>query len=147
MAGKQMDLGPTGETVRDNVSRLRRGRDLTYVDMSRELEELGRRIPPLGLRRIENGERRVDVDDLVALARVLWVDPVTMLLPAVMQAGRVVSTSGGRLPVEYARDWMHGIPPEMVEWKRLDEEAEDGVVPSARVMFWMEHSPRITDAP
>lgn len=79
MAAKKLDLGGTGETVRENVKRLRGG--MQYKELSERLSELGRPIPPLGLRRIEAGERRVDVDDLVALAVALGVSPLAILLP------------------------------------------------------------------
>src|SRR5206468_1120492 len=38
-------------------------------------------IPVLGLRRIERGERRVDLDELVALAKALGVPPLWLVLP------------------------------------------------------------------
>lgn len=56
-------------------------RRLGYAELSRKLAEMGRDIPPLGLRRIESGERRVDVDDLVALALALEVSVLVLLLP------------------------------------------------------------------
>jgi len=52
---------------------------MSYAELSRRLTEQGRPIAALGLRRIEAGERRVDADDLVALASVLEVDPGKML--------------------------------------------------------------------
>lgn len=76
-----MHSGPTGETVRENVARLRKGAELSYAELSRELGRRGHPIPPLGLRRIESGERRVDVDDLTALAFALDVNPHALLLP------------------------------------------------------------------
>lgn len=79
MADKKNPLGPTGEIVRLNVARLRGG--MQYKVLSEKLDAVGRPIPPLGLRRIEAGERRVDVDDLVALAVVFGVSPLTLLLP------------------------------------------------------------------
>jgi transcriptional regulator with XRE-family HTH domain len=81
MSGKKMDLGPIGEHVATAVKRLREHRRLTYADLSRRLDDLGRPIPPLGIRRMEAGERRIDVDDLVALALVLEVGPLAILLP------------------------------------------------------------------
>lgn len=79
MAAKKIDLGGTGETVKENVKRLRGG--MQYKELSERLAELGRPIPPLGLRRIEAGERRVDVDDLMALAVAFDVSPLALLLP------------------------------------------------------------------
>lgn len=79
MAGKEIVLGPTGKAFVQNLTRLR-GRT-TYAELSRLLERAGRPIPPLGLRRMEEGGRRVDVDDLMALALVLGVSPLALLLP------------------------------------------------------------------
>ena len=76
------DLGPTGEHVAQTVGKFREARNLGYAALSRRLAALGRKIPPLALRRIEAGERRVDVDDLVALAVALDVTPLALLLPA-----------------------------------------------------------------
>ena len=58
---------------------LRERTNLGYAQLSRKLKEAGRAIPELGLRRIEDGDRRVDVDDLAALAEtavneLLWTD-------------------------------------------------------------------------
>ncbi|MDV8147243.1 hypothetical protein [Arthrobacter sp. B10-11] len=81
MAGQKIELGPTGRTVADNVKRVRGSRSLNYADLSRKLTELGRPISPLAVRRIEEGGRRVDVDDLLAFAVALGVPPNSLLLP------------------------------------------------------------------
>jgi len=74
-------IGATGTTVATNVKRLRKDRGLAFTDLSARLTDIGRPIPPLGLRKIESGGRRVDADDLVALALALDVSPVTLLMP------------------------------------------------------------------
>jgi hypothetical protein len=74
-------LGTAGHNVRRNISRLRQERRFTYVELSELLTASGRPIPVLGLRRIEHGERRVDADDLVALAAVFGVAPELLLDP------------------------------------------------------------------
>jgi len=74
-------LGPVGRYVVANLKRLRDERRLSYRELSDELTRLGRPIPTLGLSRIERGERRVDADDLVALALALRVNPSALLLP------------------------------------------------------------------
>lgn len=82
MAEKQRaTLGPVGETLMQNIKRIREGQRLTYVELADRLATIGRPIPVLGLRRIERGERRVDVDDLVALAVVLAASPVDLMVP------------------------------------------------------------------
>jgi transcriptional regulator with XRE-family HTH domain len=78
---QKSSLGPAGDTLRLNIKRIREGQRVTYVELSDRLESIGRPIPVLGLRRIERGERRVDVDDLLALAYALGVPPVDLLVP------------------------------------------------------------------
>lgn len=86
MAGAQKNpLGPTGRVVADNVRRLRG--DTQYVKLAAELARLGRPIPTLGLRKIESYERRVDADDLVALAMALGTSPATLLMPGGSEVG------------------------------------------------------------
>jgi hypothetical protein len=80
MAMKKIDLGKYGLNVAGNVRRLRG--DTGYAELSRRLDDIGRPIPPLGLRHLEAGNRRVDVDDLIALGIALDVAPITLLLPA-----------------------------------------------------------------
>lgn len=94
MAGKVTPTGPTGDTVRQNIEELRQSAGLSYAEMSRQLEALGRAIPPLGLRRIEAGERRVDVDDLTAIAVVLEVSPVRLLMPSVTSTAIMGEATG-----------------------------------------------------
>ena len=76
-------LGTIGHRVLSNVRTLRLARGLSYMDLSRSLTDLGRPIPPLGLSRLESGERRVDVDDLVALAHALKVEAADLLFAEV----------------------------------------------------------------
>lgn len=79
---KKNPLGPVGGYVVENLRHLREDvRKLSYRELSDELDRIGRRIPTLGLARIERGERRVDADDLVALAIALRVNPTALLLP------------------------------------------------------------------
>jgi hypothetical protein len=75
---KKNPLGATGRTVADNIKRLRG--DMAYTKLAARLEEVGRPIPTLGLRKIESYERRVDADDLLALAVALGVSPITLLM-------------------------------------------------------------------
>ena len=114
MADKRLDLGGTGETVRANVRRLRGG--MQYKELSERLAELGNPIPPLGLRRIENGERRVTVDDLCALAVAFDVSPLTLLLPpdgVWVAASRL--TGVPHREVAHNTQWLWGLGEEPLE--------------------------------
>lgn len=88
-------LGPTGEAVRANIRSLRDRERISGAELSARLKKIGRPIPPLGIQRIEAGSRRVDTDDLVALAVALGVSPIRLLMPEsaevddqVVQTGR-----------------------------------------------------------
>jgi transcriptional regulator with XRE-family HTH domain len=71
-------LGSVGQRLAKEVARLR-GRT-TVRELSARLTKLGRPILPSGITKIEQGTRRVDVDDLVALAVALKVTPTRLLL-------------------------------------------------------------------
>lgn len=100
--------GPTGETVRANIIRLRTERNLSFTELSEKLKDLGRHILPLGLRRIEAGTRRVDADDLVALAVALDVSPITLLMPDTATSGARVEVTGAekKLTAEHVWEWL-----------------------------------------
>ncbi|MGW5411863.1 helix-turn-helix domain-containing protein [Actinomadura geliboluensis] len=80
---KKLDLGPTGQRVAENLRELRRRIEgLTVYRMSERLkDEHGVSLQPSGLTRIERGERKVDVDELVAFSILLEVNPSALLLP------------------------------------------------------------------
>ena len=73
-------VGATGAAVIENIRRIRTDQRFPYAALSRELAAVGRPIPVLGLRRLERGQRRVDVDDLMAFALVLKVAPIELLV-------------------------------------------------------------------
>ncbi|MDI2127942.1 transcriptional regulator [Yinghuangia seranimata] len=109
---KKNPLGPTGHQVRVNLARLREARGLTKKQLSDAVGELGRPIPPLGISRIESGTRRVDVDDLVALAIVLGVNVSTMLLPFTDDHAEIADLTGvGAVSADRAWDWADGAMP------------------------------------
>lgn len=76
-------VGPVGRQVAANVKTLR-GR-IPVRELSARLEQLGRPILPSGITKIEQGARRVDVDDLAALAEAFDVSPYRLLLPGADQ--------------------------------------------------------------
>jgi transcriptional regulator with XRE-family HTH domain len=92
MASESRGRGPSAERVRDNIKALRRKRGLDLADLSQRLGDLGQPISVSGLSKLELGQRRVDVDDLVALALVLDVSPNRLLLPAEAETIEVAVT-------------------------------------------------------
>lgn len=75
---RKVTVGPAGQRIARNVRSLREQQRISYVELSNRLQAAGRPIPILGIRRIEQTERRVDIDDLIALAETLNV-PVERL--------------------------------------------------------------------
>jgi transcriptional regulator with XRE-family HTH domain len=120
-------MGPTGETVRANIIRLRADRRMGYTELSERLKDIDKRIPPLGLRRIEAGERRVDVDDLFALAVALGVSPTTLLLPDAYVGGEEVVVTGVTGGCDAEQLW---------KWLRIEDSIDPD--PEAELLkFWM----------
>jgi transcriptional regulator with XRE-family HTH domain len=79
MGRRAVEIAEYGAKVAENVANLREQRGLTLDQLSARLREMGRPIIASGISKIEQGERRVDADDLVALARALEVMPVELL--------------------------------------------------------------------
>lgn len=73
--------GSLSQQVAWRLRQLREERRLPYTELAERLAKIGQPIPVLGLRRIERGERRVDVDELAALALALNVPPLLLLFP------------------------------------------------------------------
>lgn len=105
-------LGPSGEQVRRNLTRIREARGWDKKELARRVAELGRPMPELAVGRMEAGTRRVDVDDLVVLAVVLGVNVSALLLPPSDRADEACAvTCGGEVDQEAAWDWADGQRP------------------------------------
>lgn len=122
-----MDMGPSGLTVAENLKRIREQQKLTYTEVSRKLDSVGRVISPLAVRRMEEGARRVDVDDLVALSVVLGVAPTTLLVPNSFTRNEFVDITG-IVSIEAQELWA---------WVRADKKP-NGTGTSA-AMEWIEY--------
>jgi len=81
MGRRAIEQGPSGRNVQLNVKRLRAAQRLTTRQLANQLTSIGRPIDATGITHIEKGRRRVDVDELVALAAVLKVEPAQLLAP------------------------------------------------------------------
>jgi transcriptional regulator with XRE-family HTH domain len=125
--GLKRPLGPTGETVRANIIRLRAYQRLGYTELSERLKDIDKPITPMGLRRIENGGRRVDTDDLFALAVALGVSPTTLLVPDAYVGDEEVAVTGVTEGSNAEQLW---------KWMRIEESIDPD--PEAELLdFWM----------
>lgn len=140
---KPTGWGPVSRYAADNLVRLRKARGLSTTRLSAALKEIGHSIPATGITRIEKGERRVDVDDLVALSVALKVSPGALLLPPTVVGEVEVAGSktvnaldawlwmNGQRPLEALEDeeqagaalddhQIHSLPPGLRKWRPQD---------------------------
>lgn len=123
--------GATAAIAAKNLRRIRNGRGFSVYGLSDALTELGHRIDPSALAKIERGERQVSIDDLMALAVALDVSPSAILLPLTDDpAFKVEITGVGTVPANEAWDWMDGR-------RRLDRPCAD---PSAAALEYALYS-------
>ncbi|MFY1688816.1 helix-turn-helix domain-containing protein [Plantactinospora sp. WMMB782] len=71
----------TDEVIGANLARVRDQRGLSLRRLAEHLAAIGRPINADGLNRAEKGRRQISAAELVALAVVLDVSPLTLLLP------------------------------------------------------------------
>lgn len=75
-------MATVGQMVGANIARLRKEQGLSQRELVARLEErLGISVDPATVARLENGGRRITVDDLVTYAYVLGADAVHLLAP------------------------------------------------------------------
>lgn len=119
---KKNPLGPTGRTVAENVRRLRTARGLAYTELAAKLDEIDRPIPTLGLRNIENQKRRVDADDLMALAVALGVSPAALLLTRTAHVDDTIEITGVSTPPYAGRalSWLANSVPVLADQELVD---------------------------
>lgn len=67
--------------VADTVARLRTERRMPMTELERRLADIGQPIPRLGLQRLEAGDRKVNAEEIVALARVFDVPALLLMFP------------------------------------------------------------------
>lgn len=110
MAGKKIEMSATGRTVAKNITRYRKSKGMTYTELSKRLAAAGRDVSPLAVRRIEEQGRRVDVDDLIAIAAALGERPNTLLFPDVDESSSQCEVTGvGALDASLLWDWLQGL--------------------------------------
>jgi transcriptional regulator with XRE-family HTH domain len=118
MGTKAVQRGATANTVSANVRRLRSKQNLGLRGLSKLLGEVGRPLTHSAVDQIEKGTRRVDVDDLMALAAVFDVPPITLLMPETSKRDELVKVTGipRRVKAGAVWDWLRGL---------LDPDAEN----------------------
>lgn len=101
---------PAGNTNRQVAANLRIARQSIGVDLrelSARIKTTGRTISPSALSKIENGDRRVDVDDLTAFAYALETTPAALLTPSA-DAPAPAGVPEGEFAPEEIQMWIRG---------------------------------------
>ncbi|MHA6761806.1 helix-turn-helix domain-containing protein [Streptacidiphilus sp. PAMC 29251] len=130
MASNAVVSGPTSRRVAANIERLRKARQLHQKDLSALLAGVGRPMLPTVISKMERGERRIDVDDLVALALALNVSPSTLLLPPTSGSDPVALTERCSVSSRTAWNWAEGQQTAMDEPGGSANFAEPGADPA-----------------
>lgn len=104
------ELGPTGRTVAANIARIRNAVGLSTAKLSARLAELGRPIAASAITKIEGGSRRVDVDDLMAIAVAFDVPLAALCLPPSLD-GSFLLLDGFGDTATTIWDWAEGVAP------------------------------------
>ena len=73
--------GLTNSYVAQNIRQVRQSIGMDLRTLSEKLTEAGRKLSVSGVSKVELGDRRVDVDDLTAIAYALGTTPAALLAP------------------------------------------------------------------
>ena len=120
----------TAETVSANVRRLRKEQNLGLRGLATKLAEAGRPLTHSAVDQIEQGKRRVDVDDLIALAAALGVSPITLLMPGMLNEDSAKMVEVARCHLSVGRLW---------RWLRADIALPGYALPQRR--FFVDSRP------
>ncbi len=105
---QKVERGPVSDYVAVNLASLRKSAGMSQQELSTRLTEVGRPMLPSAISKLEGRERGVDVDDLVALAVVLGVNPSRLLLPDESGDGEVQLTPARTTTGWAAWQWADG---------------------------------------
>jgi transcriptional regulator with XRE-family HTH domain len=127
MAKEKIELGATGQTVAKNLRRLRTDRELSLKELAEKAAASGRKFGINALSQAEKGQRRLDVDDLVALAAALDVTPAALMLPVTIDREAPVQITGVKEPVPAQRAWRWMVGDQPLPGQMEGRSAEWGV--------------------
>lgn len=101
---------PSGNTNAHVAANLRAARQAIGMDLrtfAEKIKETGRAMSASALSKVENGDRRVDVDDLTVFAYILRTTPTALLTPP-DDGPAPTGVPGGQYSEEELRMWVHG---------------------------------------
>jgi hypothetical protein len=111
MATRRLELGPVGRRLARNLAALRMARQSNQPQLARLVAQLGRPMTGPVLSKTEQLDRRVDVDDLVALAVALGATPNRLLLGPRRDDSQIELTPNLAVSADRAWLWAGGEEP------------------------------------
>jgi transcriptional regulator with XRE-family HTH domain len=105
------ELGPNGARLAANLKALRESLPLTTEQLAVRVAAYGRPMRANTITKIEKEQRRVDVDDLVALALALETRPDALLLPSTIAMDELELVQGKTVTAFAAWRWANGDQP------------------------------------
>lgn len=120
---------PSTRTVAENLKRYRKDSGRSMRALAEEMTAAGWPITHTVVSQIENGTRRIDVDDLSRFAHVLHVPVIALLLPATDKPDQVVGTSVDPNDTSEIAVWrIFGDIPGAPEWLTESVDAASGTL-------------------
>jgi hypothetical protein len=131
-------VGPAGWVLATSIKRVREAQRLSYAELARVLKDkAGQPIPVLGLRKIESMERRVDFDELLALAYVLRICPVDLMVSKDATDEPYAVTPQEEFEAQSVREWIRGESVRLMPYQQPDEIFADPSTVMPEAIEWM----------
>ena len=109
------ETGPTADTARNALSRLRKAAKLSLRELAAEMPAGPGQLSHSAIGEVERGVRRLDLDELTALAAALRVSPITFFLgdPGESRPDDLITLTGLGEPVTAQSGllWLRGLAP------------------------------------
>lgn len=109
--GKQDENTTTGAVAAERLRAVRKAQGLSLREVAERVAAVGHPLILTAIGKIENGDRRMDVDDLTALAAALGVSPATLLIPDAGEDNDQISVTGVRGDAADVWAWVTGKRP------------------------------------
>lgn len=123
----KVQVGRTTETVAANITRYRKRAGLTMRGLAEKMSEHGFPMSHTTVSQLENGQRRIDVDDLSRLAYVLDCSESTLLTPHTEDPDEKVGTSANiRDTARMAVYRIYRYSPAEPEWIQVERDKATG---------------------
>ncbi|GII89638.1 hypothetical protein Ssi03_76280 [Sphaerisporangium siamense] len=139
-------IGVVGQHVAGAITRLRHDRGLEQRDLAERVSTAGRPLTASVLSKIESGSRRIDVDDLAAIANALGASPALLLTSTDNEPGLVYGpvADAVRADIEALGDLV-GVEPSLAQMAcRLAMEIDAGGGEDHRLLSQLNRELRAT---